>query len=151
MLSQLREFFERNLNPPREAEGSDEHAVHLATAALLFEMARQDETVRPEELDVVADAVQRKFELPKAETEELMALAAEEVRESTDYYQFTSLINERFSPEQKVRVVEHLWEVAWADGRVDRYEEHMVRKIAELLYVPHKDFIAAKLRTAGNQ
>ncbi|WP_303907237.1 TerB family tellurite resistance protein [Thiohalomonas denitrificans] len=151
MLSQLREFFERNLSPPREVEGSDEHAVRLATAALLFEMARQDETVRPEELDVIADAVQRKFELPKTETEELMALAAEEVRESTDYYQFTSLINERFSPGQKVRVVEHLWEVAWADGKVDRYEEHMVRKIAELLYVPHKDFIAAKLRTADNQ
>lgn len=151
MLSQLREFFERNLSPSQESERSDEHALRLATAALLFEMARQDETIRPEELDAVADAVKRKFGLPETETEELMALAAEEVRESTDYYQFTSLINERFSPEQKVRVIEHLWEVAWADGGVDRYEEHMVRKIAELLYVPHKDFIAAKLRITDSQ
>ncbi len=151
MLSQLREFFERNLNPPQKSDRSDEHALRLATAALLFEMARQDEKVRPEEVGAIANAVQRKFGLSQTETDELMALAEEEVRDSTDYYQFTSLINERFNPEQKVRVVEHLWEVARADGEVDRYEEHMVRKIAELLYVPHKDFIAAKLRTADNR
>lgn len=149
MLSQLRDFFERNLKPAEEPGASGEHALRLATAALLFEMARQDERVRNEELTAIATAVRRKFGLSEAETRELMTLAEREIADSTDYYQFTSLINEGFTPEQKVRVVEHLWEVAWADGNIDRYEEHMVRKIAELLYVPHGAFIAAKHRAAA--
>jgi len=65
---------------------------------------------------------------------------------ATGYFEFTSLINKGFSYEQKVKVVEHLWEVAFSDASLDKYEEHMVRKIAGLIYVSHKDFIDAKLR-----
>ncbi len=145
MLQRIQAFFERNLAPNRPGE-PDEQAIQRATAALLIEVARQDETVTADELEAVTSAIRRKFGLNPTETQELIALASEELAASTDYFQFTSLIRERFSPEQKVRVIEHLWEVAFADGRIDRYEEHMVRKIADLLYVPHSDFVAAKHR-----
>ena len=107
MLKQLREFFDRNLRPVEESGESGEHALQLATVALLFEMARQDDTVRREELQAISAAVRRKFGLSDQEIEELLALAEQEVTASTDYYQFTSLINEGFSPEQKVRYHKH--------------------------------------------
>jgi hypothetical protein len=75
-----------------------------------------------------------------------MALAAEEARLATDYFQFTSLINRNFSAEQKVQVVEYLWQVAYADGHLDAHEQHFMRKIADLLYVSHADYVGAKQR-----
>lgn len=148
MLKAIREFFETRMQTPSDAPDG-EHALRLATAALLVEMSRQDETVHAVEREAVVAGIGRKFGLPEAEAEALAALAESEVRESTDYHQFTSLINRGFSPEQKVRVIELLWQVAYADGRLDPYEEHMVRKIADLIYVPHSAFIAAKLRVTG--
>ena len=74
------------------------------------------------------------------------ALAAEEARLATDYFQFTSLINKSFSAEQKVQVIEYLWQVAYADGHLDAHEQHFMRKIADLLYVSHADYVGAKQR-----
>jgi uncharacterized tellurite resistance protein B-like protein len=102
--------------------------------------------VTDEERETVRRAVQDKFDLGPEETAELLRLAEEEARDATDYYQFTSLINQHFTPEQRVRLIEHLWRVAYADGDLHVYEEHLVRKIADLIHVPHKAFIAAKLR-----
>jgi len=93
-----------------------------------------------------ARALEQKFALEPEEARELLALAEEEGRDATDYYQFTALINDRFSPPQKRLVIEQLWQVAAADGVIDPYEEHMVRKIADLLYLSHREFIAAKHR-----
>lgn len=150
MLKRIRDFFDSQLSTAAEPDAADPHALHLATAALLIEVARQDEEVAGVELDAIAAAIQRKFDLSEADTGELMALADAELQQSIDYYQFTSLINDRFSPAQKERVVEHLWEVAFADGRIDRYEEHLIRRLADLLYVPHAAFIAAKHRASAN-
>ena len=145
MLNAIRHFFEQHLAP--ESSGADEaQTLQLATAALLLEMMRMDEKILPEERAAVTALVQAEFGLDAAATAELVALAESQAREATDYHQFTSLINKGFDPARKVRVVENLWRVAFADGRLDMYEEHLVRKIAELLYVPHSDFIAAKLR-----
>lgn len=144
MLKSIRRFFEREVEPGMR--NGDEHALRLATTALLVETARQDETVTPAEWDVMFAAVRERFGLTAAEADELMRLAAEEARGATDYYQFTSLINRHFDHAQKIRVVESLWRVAGADGSVHQYEEHLVRRIAELLYVSHGEFIAAKHR-----
>jgi uncharacterized tellurite resistance protein B-like protein len=76
-------------------------------------------------------------------------MAEEERSESTDYYQFTSLINGNYTLEQKVCLVELLWRIAYANENLHQYEEHLVRKIADLLYVPHSAFIAAKFRANG--
>jgi uncharacterized tellurite resistance protein B-like protein len=76
----------------------------------------------------------------------LLTLAEDTIWESTGYFDFTSLINKGFNQEEKIKVIEHLWEVAFADAILDKHEEYMVRRIADLIYVSHKDFISAKLR-----
>lgn len=145
VLDAIQKFFERNLAAPATKSGQ-EHRLRVATAALLIEMTRMDQNIKDVERDRVMHAIRTKFDLTEAETAELLRLAEVEAKDATDYYQFTSLINRGFTPEQKVRVIEHLWRVAYADGHLDRYEEHLVRKIADLLYVPHATFIAAKHR-----
>jgi len=147
MLASIKQFFDQYLAPQGE-EGSkmSEHSLQLATAALLIEMMRMDDEVAEDERQVVRDILNSRFSLSDSETGQLMALAEEEAAGLADYYQFTSLINKNFSPSQRAKLVEHLWQVAYADGQLDKHEEHLVRKLAELLYVPHSAFIAAKHR-----
>jgi uncharacterized tellurite resistance protein B-like protein len=144
MLARLRQFFEREIAPG--VRNGDGHALQLATAALLLEMARQDEHVSATERGAVFTAVRERFNLECAEADALIQLAEDEARNATDYFQFTSLINEHVEHTQKIRLVEALWRVAAADQQVHHYEEHMVRRIAELLYLSHGEFIAAKHR-----
>lgn len=146
MIDQFKSFFDRFLGSDDGTAVSEEHRLQLATAALLIEMTRVDEHIKPEEQEVLAASIRRTFGLANEETAELIRLAEEEVHDATCYHAFTSLINNGFSGEQKIRVVEMLWEIAYADRELDMYEEHLVRKLAELLYVSHGDFIAAKLR-----
>jgi uncharacterized tellurite resistance protein B-like protein len=131
---------------PAAAEEIAEHSLQLATSALLIEMMRADTDISDDEKKTITKIIRSKFDLTDEEISELIRLAEEEIWKATGYYEFTSLINKGFSHEQKVKVVEHLWEVAYADTSLDKHEEHMVRKIADLIYVAHKDFIDAKLR-----
>jgi uncharacterized tellurite resistance protein B-like protein len=146
MLRAIKAFFQQHIVAEVHRPETREHGLRLATAALLMEMTRADFTRRPEELSLVAELVQAQFGLTGAETRELAELADAEVREAISLYQFTGLINEHFSPEEKLRVVEMLWQVAYADRVLDKHEEYLVRQVAELLYVPHRDFIRAKHR-----
>ena len=147
MVNTIRQFFERHIKLPNKSpEKCREHSLHVATAALLIEMMRADSSVGEAEREIITNILRLKLALTPEEINELLKLAEEELWRSTGYYEFTSLINKGFSYEQKVMVIEHLWEVAFADTKVDKHEEHMVRKIADLLYVAHKDFINAKLR-----
>lgn len=143
MLSTIRQFFERNI---AGAPAQDAHAIRLATAALLVEAMRIDTETNDAERKAVQGAIRDKFGLNQAETDALIALAEEEMRQATDYYQFTSLINQHFSQAQKERVLELMWRVAYADARIDAHEQHLMRKIAALLHVPDSAYIAAKLR-----
>ena len=143
MLSTIRDFFERNI---AGAPAPDGHSIELATAALLVEVMRIDAGTTAAERAAVQRAIREKFGLSEAETAALIALAEEEMRQATDYYQFTSLINQRFSQAQKERVLELMWRVAYADSVIDAHEQHLMRKIAALLHLPDSAYIAAKLR-----
>jgi uncharacterized tellurite resistance protein B-like protein len=105
---------------------------------------RADFEVTPEERHQLEALVSETLELGDDATRELLAAAEREVESSVELFQFTRLIDEAFSPEQKAQVVERLWRIAYADEHVDRLEEHMVRKIANLLHVSHRDYIEAK-------
>lgn len=152
MLRTISEFFEKHIKgPDGQGQRGGHDPLHVATAALLVEMTRMDGDIGAEERGRVLHAVEAKFDLRADETAELLRLAEEEAQQATDYYQFTSLIKDRLSPEEKERLIEHLWAVAYADGELHQYEEHLVRKLADLLYVPHKSLIAAKLRAQNKQ
>jgi uncharacterized tellurite resistance protein B-like protein len=147
MLQQLRQFFDQRLRPASaDADGVSEHALHLASAALLLEMVQMDGAVREEQCTAVKNAICEHFDLDTDEAAELLELAEAERIGSTDYFQFTSLINGAYSPEQKITLVEQLWRVGYANESLHIYEEHLVRKIADLIHVPHAAFIAAKHR-----
>lgn len=146
MIQRFKQFFEKHLSPPASDEAVDQHRLHLATAALLVEMSRADGEVREDEQAAVARAIRKAFDIDEAETAELIELAESEIEDATCYHQFTSLINKNFSKQQKVQVVEMLWEVAYADAEMEKYEEHLLRRLSDLLYVPHAEFIQSKLR-----
>lgn len=146
MLSRVRDFFERRIAGDSPAPDGDWHAIKLATAALLVEVMRIDDESSPEERAAVERAIRAKFDLSSEETDQLIELAEEEARQATDYFQFTSLINQRFTQPQKERVIELMWQVAYADAAIDAHERHLLRKIAALLHVPDSAYLAAKLR-----
>ena len=150
MLRALRDFFDLHVGSGSESGQRDEHALRLATAALLVEVVRIDGEMQPSERDAVLKAVRAKFDLPAGEAEELIALAEAEMKQANDYYQFTSLINRHFSQEQKERVIELMWRVAYADSALSAHENHLMRKMADLLHVPHGNYIAAKMRAQGH-
>lgn len=127
-----------------------EHELRLASAALLIEMVHADDDIKEEEINAVVDALITTFKLTEKECNELVTMAEEEMKQATSLYDFTQLINNNFSQEQKARIVEMLWQVAFADNQLDHHEEHLVRKIADLLYVSHKDFMKAKHRVADS-
>lgn len=145
MFRALQEFFDTHLRPSHQDQGdTEQHALQLATAALLIEMSRADFEVKLDERNAIMEAVQRIFELSAEETRELIALAEQEASEAASLHEFTRLINQHFTSHQKRQVVEMLWRVAFADAHKDAHEEHLVRKIADLLHVPHQDFIRAR-------
>ena len=151
MLQRIKNFFDQHLAPGPSAgdERDSEHVLRLAIGALLLEMTRMDGEIWPEQRKAVETAVLEHFDLEEEEVAELLELAEAERADSTDYFQFTSLVNRAYSPHQKIRLVELLWRIAYANESLHKYEEHLVRKVADLLYVPHSAFIAAKLRTTG--
>ena len=137
MLTNITRFFETCLKAPvQDTEADKEQRLRLACAALLLD---------EEEIAVLKNLLRGQFGLDGKELEELWQLAREQVVEATSLYQFTTLINENYDHAAKTRLLSYMWEVAYADGRLDRYEEHMIRKVADLLYLSHKDFIQTKL------
>lgn len=153
MLDQIRRFFETYIQPSaNNTEVDRDQAMRCATAALMLEMTHM-EAADSAELgrELVADLVRDDFELPPAEVDDLLACAEAERREATDYFQFTRLINDHFTPEEKIGLIESLWRVAYADQRLTSLEEHLVRKVAELIYVPHAAFIGAKHRVEAER
>ena len=152
MLKHIKNFFDQHLVPGSDTDDErSEHVLRLAIGALLLEMTHMDGEVWPEQRAAVEASVHEHFGLSGDEAAELLELAEEERSESTDYFQFTSLINGNYTPEQKIRLVELLWRIAYANESLHLYEEHLVRKIADLLHVPHSAFITAKLNTSGER
>ena len=133
-----------------ETEVDIEHRLKLATAALMIEVMKQDGETKNKEVESVKKALQAKFELTKTEIDELFTLASEEAKQSVDLYQFTSLIREHFSQEKKIKTIEYLWTIAYVDNHLDAHEEHLIRRIADLLYVTHQDFMKAKHKVQEN-
>ena len=110
----------------------------------MVEMLYADEQVTSEEDSKLRELIKQRFELKDSEIEDLIELAHNEKHEATDYFSFTSLLNEHYTQQQKMKLVEDLWQLAYADDQLDKYEEHLLRRLADLLHVPHKDFIRTK-------
>ncbi len=146
MLKKIQLFFESHFSMTETSTADISHQLNLAAAALLVEMTLQDDQVDTAETQAVKAALNSVLGLSVDEANELYELAEEEKHKATDYHQFTKLIAEHYSQPQKIQLIESLWRIAYADNVLDSYEEHMVRRICDLIYVPHKEFIQAKHR-----
>lgn len=149
MIASIKEFFSQFIEPGIASSGkdvTDASSLQVATAALLLEMMRMDRELRDEERQAIVGTLQAQFKLDARQIEILITLAEQEAREANDYYQFTSLINQHCDHGQKVQIIENLWHVAMIDGHLDAHELHLMRKLADLLYIGHGDYVAAKQR-----
>ena len=134
-----------------EIEFDEEHLMHLAAAALLLEVSRADFDIQKEELEEVAKALQKRFVFSHGEVQSLLDLALHEQDSNVSIYPFVKIINEGCSTEEKKLLISDLWRVAYADNKLDKYEEYQIRKIAELLYLTHSDFIQTKLKVLDSE
>lgn len=133
-----------NIINPDDASTSEED-LSQAAAVLLLEMAAADAETDPVEVKAVEAAMGQAFGLDSAELESLIERARALRDESVSLHDYTRQLRLGLEPEQRADLVESLWRVAYADGRLDRFEEHLLRRLADLLGVPHKEFIRRKL------
>ncbi len=146
MLEAIKSFYAKRINPQDHTGEDLQHRLQLATAALLIEMAQEDSQRHSVEFQAIHEGICEVFGLSSDDTSELIELADREAHEATDHFEFTNLINEHFDYPGKCELIELLWRVCLSDSEMNHYEERLVRKIATLLHVEHKDFIAAKLK-----
>ncbi len=145
MLSKLSDFLSTVITPA-SAEGRPDHTLQLATAVLLIEVMRSDADSTDEERDTILQLLKIRFQLSDAELAQLTELGHRTAKSANDFYLFTSLINRELEMPEKVRIIEYMWQVAYADRQISEHESHLIRKIAGLLYISHRDYIAAKMR-----
>ena len=123
----------------------DDKTSTKACVALLLETSMADEILDESELMALKNTLQKDFQINEDEIDELINLAKENVEDSTSLYKFTRDINDNFDAAERVKLIESMWKIAYADGNIDKYEEHIIRKVSNLIYVAHSDFIKAKL------
>jgi uncharacterized tellurite resistance protein B-like protein len=128
------------------APADEDHALKLATAVMLVEVMRADTGFRDGERDAVRAGLIEKFALSAEEADALAELAHTTARQATDFYSFTSVINDRFEMPAKLRMIELMWAVAYADGRLSDHERHVLWRIADLLHVPKGAYVLARQR-----
>jgi len=134
-------------NTPKTAmpELDDQSDLNLACAALLVEVARADYVDDPMETEAIINVIREALKMPEADIAELIAEANAEVTEGTSMFPHTSLINHHCSREQKYVILKAMWRVAFADDNLDKYEEHLIRRVADLIHLDHSEFIQAKI------
>ena len=126
----------------------DTKALKLACAALMFEVARADFAVDESERRAVHELLQAEFDLSQEEIDAVTEEAADKADAATCLFEFTRAVNDLASADQKRTLIRMMWRVAMADDKLGRYEEHLIRKVADLLYIPHSEYIRAKLNAS---
>ena len=151
MLRNLSEFFTR-FTPQTTADdpGGRTHTLQLATAVLLVEVMRADADHCAVERSALSKVLRERFALTDDETERLIELAQLRSTEAHDLHSFTSLLNEKLSETERHEIFESLWRVAYADGRLDAHENHLMRRLADLLHIRHAAFVGTKMRAASD-
>jgi uncharacterized tellurite resistance protein B-like protein len=146
MLENIKTLFSEKMHSIEYDKTPDQKKISIAACALLLEMAHADSKFSSEEKNGILEILKENFDMDENDARELVALADEERKESLDLWQFTNLINENYSREDKLKVVDTLWKVIYTDGKVDKHEDYLIRKLTFLLNLQHEDMIAAKIK-----
>jgi uncharacterized tellurite resistance protein B-like protein len=147
MLDIVKRFFGETAPAGTKTEDRDtEHDVRVAACALFVEMARIDEEFTKTEMETILAIVQERYGLSREHADALVAEADRELDKSVDLWQFARLINENYSADEKIEIIEILWRMVFVDGKMDRYEHYLMNKLKNLLRLSHDQLIAAKLK-----
>ena len=141
MIEKIKNLFSKKV---LEVEADSTSAEQLATAALLIEVMVIDGNLDPDETQSIAATLSRMLDLSNQQVDELIELSQAEVREATSLYQFTSEINKHFDHNKKLSLMTAMWRVAFADGHLDKHEENIIRRVADLLHIRHSEYIRCK-------
>ena len=148
MLKKIKGYISELGNQPSDLENQEEkekNIINNACAALLIETALADKVFNTEEIDSMKKTLREVYEIDEKDLDELISESEKKVSESTSLYEYTRLINDLCDYQDKLRLINNLWAIAFADKHLDKYEEFLIRKISDLLYVSHSDFIQQKL------
>ncbi len=142
MIEKIKAFFAKNVIDP---ENSALRSEQIATAALLIEVMIIDGNMSEDELQSITRTLSTILQLSSEQADELILLSRDEVSEATSLYQFTKEINAHFDQQKKLDLMTAMWQVAFADGHLDKHEEGIIRRIADLLHLRHSEYIQCKL------
>lgn len=146
MLNSIKLFFENKLSNTSESEdGTGVSKTDLASAALMIEVINSDHQLDERESDEFLQVLESSLNIPEDDLREMVSLAEEQANNATSLYEFTRLINDEYDYQQKLELVKNMWRVAFSDDELDKYEESLIRKVADLIYVSHSDFIRMKV------
>ena len=151
MIGKLKTLFEQIGAKNKDASITSPISKNLITAALMIEVMQADFSLDEREQQAFISVLKLSFDLDENEVIELEELAHAKVEEATSLYEFTRQINDNFSDGEKLELIKNMWRVAFADGEIDRYEDGVIRRVAELIYVAHSDFIRMKLEVKNAQ
>ena len=147
MIDLVKKFFGKGGKSGSEnQEDVSSHDIHVATCALLVEIAQIDKTFTEDEMTTVLSILKEKYGLSKEHADALIAEAEKQLEESVDLWQFARMINENYSNEEKMEIIEILWRIVYVDGKMDQYEQYLMNKMKNLLRISHDQLIDAKLK-----
>ncbi len=147
MLDMVKRFFSKvTENGSKTSDQKTDHDIRIATCALLVEIARIDEEFTQTEMETLISILQEKYGLSREYADALIVEAEKELEQSVDLWQFTNLINENYSNEEKIEIIETLWRIVYVDGNMDKYEHYLMNKFKNLLRLSHDQLIEAKLK-----
>lgn len=143
MIERLKSLFGSSEDEPAQP---DNKQLAVAATALMVQLSRVDNEQDDEELKIIVDCAVRAHQVTREEAEDILQDALSHADDATSLYEFTGLINEQLGQEEKQVLLESIWRVAFADGRIDKYEEHLIRRMADLLHLNHREFMQARHR-----
>ncbi|RBW49979.1 TerB family tellurite resistance protein [Marinobacter sp. F3R11] len=141
MIESLKKLFS---TPEATHPKPDAHQLAIAATALMVLLSRVDHDEDERELQAIVDCAIKAHQVTRAEAEAILADALAQAEHATSLYEFTGQINEHLDQEGKQSLLESIWQVALADDRIDKYEEHLIRRMADLLHLNHREFIQAR-------
>ena len=147
MLGKIKRFFENAAaGESADAGQTSEHDIRVATCALFVEIARIDNEFNDAEMETILFILKEKYGLSQEHADALMAEAQRELEKSVDLWQFSNLINANYSTEEKIEIIETLWQIVYVDGKMDEHEHYLMGKLQNLLRLDHNQLITAKLK-----
>ena len=150
MIDIVKKFFGKStIDSPGNIEGEKTHDIRVASCALLIEMSNIDGEFSESERESIISVLKKDYDLTDENAIALIEASNEELKGSIDLWQFTNLINQNYSMEEKLRIIETVWRIAYTDGKLDKHEDYLVHKLAKLLRLTHKQLIEAKLKVKG--